>query len=174
MSADDFTILECGAGNGLEAKFMKKIYIVRTYLLLVILAFLAVGCGEKDRVTDHEAGKTNLSSMEESVPKKGEKEEASEEEVLSKEEILVVEPEDGREVDLADYSSCLGRVWYIQKGDPHDYDIPVSLVITRIKEGCIEGYMEFGWITGYRIESVEPDFRGMIYDGTAECKYFHS
>lgn len=152
---------------------MKKMYIVRTYLLLVILTFLTVGCGDGNKLADCETGKIYLSGKEESVLEK-EAQEREAEEVLTKEEILAIESEEGREVDLADYSSCLGRVWYVQEGDPHDNNIPVSLVVTQIREGCIEGYMAFGWITGYRILPVEPDFRGVIYDGTAECKYSYS
>ena len=156
-----------------SAELMKKMYIVRIYLLLVILSFLTVGCGDGSKSVDRETGKTYLSGKEESVPGK-EAQEREAEEGLTKEEILAIEPEEGREVDLADYSSCLGRVWFVQEGDSHDSNIPVSLVVTQIREGCIEGYMAFGWITGYHILSVGPDFRGVIYDGTAECKYSNS
>jgi len=146
---------------------MKKIYVAGTCLLLAFFSFLAVGCGEKSRKADHEARETNLPGMGEPVPEKGGREgEAVEGEILE------IEPEDGREVDLADYSSYMGRVWYAKEGDPADNKIPVSLVITRIEEGYIEGKMAFDRITGYPTVPVEPDFRGIIYDGTAECKYY--
>ena len=90
------------------------------------------------------------------------------------------EPMDDRGVDLTDYSSYLRKVWCMNgenTDSPYpDNNVPVSLVITQIEEGSIQGYFDntaFVYADYFRLPQFEKyahKFYGTIYDGTAECR----
>lgn len=83
---------------------------------------------------------------------------------------------DDRTVDLTDFSSYLKKIWIVEKWD-FGADYPVSLVITQIEEGYIEGYFRLDGFVGsdyFRLGEWQdkiPKFYGLIYDGTAKCEY---
>ena len=94
---------------------------------------------------------------------------------VATQEAAADEPVDDRSVDLTDYSSYLRKIWIMDEAD-WDKEVQVSLVITQIEEGFIQGYFEDKhniWVYYTelpRFEEYIPEFYGTIYDGTAECQ----
>lgn len=138
---------------------MRKIFI----LLGVLIALSLSGCGDKGtKMRDS----TDITEEKSDLPDVEKKEEAVSDELV-----------DDRNVDFTDYSSYLKKIWIIEWWEFGGETSPVSLVITKIEDGNIEGYFE---IDGYMLNSYIfhsrtkdklPVFYGTIHDGTAECEY---
>lgn len=85
--------------------------------------------------------------------------------------------EEDKELDAADYSAYLKKVWIVDEWES-GVDYPVSLVLTGIEKGNVYGYLKFEEnvlpyycnLNPYGKKYVCP-FQGIVYDGTAECKY---
>ena len=97
----------------------------------------------------------------------------------NQEETVLSESLADKVVDLTDYSSYLKKIW-VEKGwssNDDRWSWGVSLVITKIENGRIEGYIQnYGNISeDYFDFSVGKEilypFSGEIYDGIAECEY---
>lgn len=98
----------------------------------------------------------------------------------NQEEATTDEPVDDRIVDLTDYSPYLRKIWCMNgenTDSPYpDNNVSVSLVITQIEEGSIQGYFDdtpFVYADYFRLPQFEKyttEFYGTIYDGTAECR----
>lgn len=148
---------------------MRKRFI--SVFIIGILVCCIHGCGDQ--------GAKTLSSTDVAEESSDLRVEESQREAVT-EELAAEEPIDDRSIDLTDYSSYLRKVWCM-KGEntdsPYpDNNVPVSLVITKIEEGAIQGYFDstpFVYADYFRLPQYEKyahEFYGMIYNGTAECR----
>ena len=148
---------------------MRKMFI--SVFIIGILVCCIHGCGDQ--------GAKTLSFTDVAEESSDLRVEESQREAVT-EELAADEPMDDRVVDLTDYSTYLRKVWCM-KGEstdsPYpDNNVPVSLVITQIEEGSIQGYFDdtpFVYADYFclpRREKRTPEFHGTIYNGTAECR----
>lgn len=149
----------------------------RKYCLIITVAVLLIsslaGCGD---VTDEIDEAATQSSLSEEVGSVWETEEAISQHRENEETGVSDEPVDDRIIDLTDYSSYLKKIW-IMNEERSPKEMNVSLVITQIEDGFIQGYFKDNpYVYTYyfsmpRKEKSLPEFYGTIYDGTAECQY---
>ena len=134
-------------------------------LLVTLIIFSLSSCGDKGAKMRGSADVTDeLSNLQD-----GE----------NQEETILPDSVSDKVVDLTDYSSYLKKIW-VEKGwssNDDRWSWGVSLVITKIENGRIEGYIQnYGNISeDYFDFSVGKEilypFSGEIYDGIAECEY---
>lgn len=84
---------------------------------------------------------------------------------------------ESRMPDTIDYSQYINKTWIVDGWNEltdSEWDLEVSMIITRIEDGCIEGYFKKGMILDDYCSFFMRDlieFHGSVYLGRAECLY---
>ena len=134
--------------------------------IIGILACCIYGCGEQA---------AKILGSTDATEENSDLQDEENREQVAVQETVADEPVDDRGVDLTDYSSYLRKIWIMDETD-WDKKVQVSLVITQIEEGNIQGYFDdtpYVYTDYFRLPRFEeyiPEFYGTIYDGTAECR----
>lgn len=86
------------------------------------------------------------------------------------------EKQDRINTDHMVYDSYCKKTWVVDGEDFYDgYGFSLSIIITRIGEGTVEGHIALNDTVRYNIDGTwndfYPEFRGTVYNGKALCKY---
>lgn len=84
---------------------------------------------------------------------------------------------ENRMPDTIDYSQYINKTWIVDGWNEltdSEWDLEVSMIITRIEDGCIEGYFKKGMILDDYCSFFMRDlieFHGNVFMERAECLY---
>lgn len=151
----------------------KTISRIKLVLISLVLLLMLAGCERKSEELNGEIkGECSQEETTAAMIQEAELEDYEDNEIMQE------AVSENRMIDLTDYSSYLKKIWIVDGWEDEEprWDFPISLVFTKTEEGVVEGYFYMGGMisTNYfriLINPNMPQFRGMVYDGTAECEY---
>lgn len=142
----------------------KRINKIRFKVIILFIIIVVTGCGIKKEEADEKRQVDSYKTEGRISANKDKKTENNENEIA----------------DEIDYSFYLKKTWIVDgwEKDERRRDYPISIIFTKIEGKYIEGYFDIeGMVSSgyyYFLNNAyrEPDrFQGMLYAGTAECKY---